>query len=133
MLFLIFQSVYYYKVFFKNDILDERFKMLMNIFDAKKMDYITHVTARRYVYKDIAFLKTFYLQFIVFEICNVLLTIWKSFHVAKPSLSKWHCGKSLLFIDIEIFCGFQWLVYIALVLMLKNFAFCLCSLFVYFV
>jgi hypothetical protein len=49
MLFLIFQSVYYYKVFFKNDILDERFKMLMNIIAAKKMDYITCITARRYV------------------------------------------------------------------------------------
>lgn len=125
--------MYYYKVFFKNDILDERFKMLMNIFDAKEMDYITRSTARRYVYKDIAFLKIFYLQFIVFEICNLVLPIWKSLHVAKPALSKWHCGKSLLFIDIEIFCRFPWLVYIALELMFKNFAFCLCSLFVYFV
>jgi len=57
LLFLIFQSVYYYKVFFKNDILDERFKMLMNIIDAKEMDYITRITARRYVYKDMEFFK----------------------------------------------------------------------------
>jgi len=44
-------------VFFKNDILDERFKMLMNIIDAKEMDYITRITARRYVYKDMEFFK----------------------------------------------------------------------------
>lgn len=99
MLFLIFQSVYYYKVFFKNDILDERFKMLMNIIDAKKMNYIACITARRYVYKDIVFLKTFYLQFIVIDICNLLLTNWKSLHVAKSALSKWHFAKSLLVID----------------------------------
>jgi hypothetical protein len=48
-------------VFSKNDILDERFKMLMNTFDAKETEYITHITARRYVYKDLVFLKTFYL------------------------------------------------------------------------
>ena len=111
--------MYYYKVFFKNDILDERFKMLMNVIGAKKMD-ITCITARRYIYKDIVFLKTFYLQFIVFEMCNLFLTIWKSLHVAKRALSKWHCDKSLLFIDIEIFCKFPWLVYIALDLMLKT-------------
>jgi len=80
--------VYYYKVFFKNDILDERFKMLLNVIGAKEMDYITCITARRYVYKDIVFLKTFYLQFIVSEMCNLFLTIWKSLHVAKPALSK---------------------------------------------
>jgi len=119
LLFLIFQSVYYYKVFFKNDILDERFKMLMNVIGAKEMDYITCVTARRYVYKDV-FLKTFYLQFIVFEMCNLFFTILKSLHVAKPALSKWHCDKSLLFIDIEIFCKFLWLVYITLDLMLTT-------------
>jgi hypothetical protein len=122
-------------VFFKNDILDERFKMLMNVIVAKEMDYITCITARRYAYKDTVFLRTFYLQFVVFEICNLLLIIWKSLHVAKPALSKWHCGKSLLFTDIEIFSKFPWLVCtrIALDLMLKNFVFCLCSLFVYFV
>ena len=70
------------------------------------------------------FTKTFYLQFIVYEIWNLLLTIWKSLHVAKPALSKWHCGKSLLFVDNEIFCKFRLLVYIALYLMLKTFAFC---------
>lgn len=55
MLFLIFQSVYYYKVFFKNDILDERFKMLMNTFGAKEIESITHITARRYVYMALCF------------------------------------------------------------------------------
>ena len=112
--------MYYYKVFFKNDILDERFKMLLNVIDAKGMDYITCITARRYVHKGIVFLKAFYLQFVVFEMCNLLLTIWKSLHVAKPALSKWHCDKSLLFRDIEIFCKFLCLVYIAPDLMLKT-------------
>ena len=125
--------MYYYKVFLKNNILDERFKMLMNTFDAKEMDFVTRTTARRYVYKDIVFLKTLFLQFIVFEMCNLLLTIWKSLHVVKPAMSTWHCGKSLLFIDVEIFCEFQWLAYMARDLMVSNFAFCLCSLFVYFV
>lgn len=40
-------SVYYYKVFSKYDILNERFKLLMRTFNAKEMKYITHIAAKR--------------------------------------------------------------------------------------
>jgi hypothetical protein len=49
--FFLFQSVYYYKVFSKYDILNERLKQLMNTFDAEGMKYIAHIAAERYVYK----------------------------------------------------------------------------------
>lgn len=47
----LFQSVYYYKIFSKYDILNERLKQLMNTFDAEGMKYIAHIAAERYVYK----------------------------------------------------------------------------------
>jgi hypothetical protein len=34
----------------------------MNTVDAKEIEYITRITARRYVYKDFVFVKAFYLQ-----------------------------------------------------------------------
>lgn len=54
--------MYYYKIFLKNDILNERFQLMMNTVDAKEIEYITRITARRYVYKDFVFVKAFYLQ-----------------------------------------------------------------------
>ncbi|XP_023714743.1 uncharacterized protein LOC111868392 isoform X3 [Cryptotermes secundus] len=41
-------SVYYYKIFSKYDILNERFKLLMLAFDAKEVKNITHIAAKRY-------------------------------------------------------------------------------------